>query len=323
MKERNPDRQGRVKKSTTLKKTVMSKILIIGVGDGGRNAVQRMKEIGIPDANYITFGCLREDYVDGEFKQALPNSDIPHYNLITMNGLGISNTDNPKVFAELAENAKDQIRGIIEYSFNKDANGLISKDTTTSIDGLYLIECTSDNHIFYELYKYRKGERLWKYFEGKKHTNGLSMVKPMNITNIVLEADTEWRQGEIAPAYSGLYIVAYAFQNNVETYYGYHSTYGGTETQLSIQYDKKNYALIYAAQGENFRDLLMNLVKSRGFKSKNDEIEWENAMVLAYYIVRDDTELISIKKDIQELELEIDNERKGLFSRIIRFIRGW
>lgn len=34
----------------------MSKILIIGVGGGGRNTVQRMKEIGIPDANYITFG---------------------------------------------------------------------------------------------------------------------------------------------------------------------------------------------------------------------------------------------------------------------------
>lgn len=37
----------------------MNKILIIGVGGGGRNAVQRMKEIGIPDANYITFSCFR------------------------------------------------------------------------------------------------------------------------------------------------------------------------------------------------------------------------------------------------------------------------
>lgn len=83
----------------------MSKILIIGVGEGGCNTVQRMKEIGIPDANYITFGCLRDE----------PNSDVPHYNLITMNGLsGISNTNNPKVFAELAENVKDQIKEIIK-----------------------------------------------------------------------------------------------------------------------------------------------------------------------------------------------------------------
>ena len=199
----------------------MSKILIIGVGGGGRNTVQRMKEIGIPDANYITFGGFREDYVDGKFKQALPNSDIPHYNLIEMNGLqSIPHTNNPKVFAELAENAKDQIRAVLENSFNKDANGLISKDVTTSIDGLYLIECADDNHNFYELYKYRKGERLWKYFEGKKHANGLSMVKPMDITSIVLEADTGWKRGETAPLY-GLYIVAYAFQNDAASYYGF------------------------------------------------------------------------------------------------------
>ena len=86
----------------------MSKILIIGVGDGGRNAVQRMKEIGIPDADYITFGDFSEEI---EAKK----HDIPHYNLITMNELsGISHTDNPKVFASLAENVKDQIKEIIE-----------------------------------------------------------------------------------------------------------------------------------------------------------------------------------------------------------------
>ena len=86
----------------------MSKILVIGVGDGGRNTVQRMKEIGIPDADYITFGDFSEEV---EAKK----HDIPHYNLITMNGLsGISHTDNPKVFASLAENVKDQIKEIIE-----------------------------------------------------------------------------------------------------------------------------------------------------------------------------------------------------------------
>ena len=31
-------------------------------------------------------------------------------------------------------------------------------------------------------------------------------------------------------------------------------TYGTTETQLSIQYDKKNYALIYATQSESFQE---------------------------------------------------------------------
>lgn len=289
----------------------MSKILVIGVDEGGCNTVQRMKEIGIPDANYITFGCLRDE----------PNSDVPHYDLIAMNGpSGISNTDNPKVFAELAENVKDQIREILEYSFNKDANGLISKDVIASIDGLYLIECLGDNHTFCELYKYRKGERLWKYFEYEhEHPNGLSVVKPINIISIILEDDTGWKQGETAPLY-GLYIVTYAFQNDVESYYGYHSSFGATETKQNVQYDRKNYALIYASQGGNFLDIL---AKSRVINSMGNDINWEDAKVLSYYVVRDDTDLISIKKDIQELEQEIEYERKGLFSRIIRFIRGW
>lgn len=296
----------------------MSKILIIGVGGGGRNTVQRMKEIGIPDANYITFGGFREDYVDGEFKQALPNSDIPHYNLIEMNGLqSIPHTNNPKVFAELAENAKDQIRAVLENSFNKDANGLISKDVITSIDGLYLIECADDNHNFYELYKYRKGERLWKYFECEhEHPNGLSVVKPIDIISIILEDDTGWKQVETAP-FHGLYIVAYAFQNDAESYYGYHSSYGTTETELNMKYDKKNYALVHASQGDKFLDILE---KSHVINSIGNDINWEDAKVLSYYIVRDDTDMISIEKDIQELEQEIKKERKGLFSRIIRFI---
>ena len=34
----------------------MSKILVIGVGGAGRETVKHMKEIGIPEADYITFG---------------------------------------------------------------------------------------------------------------------------------------------------------------------------------------------------------------------------------------------------------------------------
>lgn len=296
----------------------MSKILIIGVGGGGRNTVQRMKEIGIPDANYITFGGFREDYVNGEFKQALPNSDIPHYNLVKMNGyIGIPYTTKSDKWAKLAENVKDKIKAVLETSFNKDANGLISKDAAVSIDGLYLIECAGDNHSFSELYKYRKGERLWKYFEGEyEHANGWSTVKPINITSIVLEADTKWKQGEIAPSY-GLYIVAYTFQNGTEAHYGYHASYGTTETVLNMQYDKKNYAIVYANQDDNFIDIL---VKSHVANSNDNDINWENTKVLSYYIVHDDTDLIKTEYDIQELEQEIVNRKKGLFSKIIHFI---
>ena len=57
----------------------MSKILVIGVGGGGRNTVKHMKDIGIPEADYITFGDFGGDD---------ERKDIPHYNLITMNGFG-------------------------------------------------------------------------------------------------------------------------------------------------------------------------------------------------------------------------------------------
>lgn len=50
----------------------MSKILIIGVGGAGANTVKHMKEVGIPNAEYITFGGYKYE-----------ESDIPHYNLIT------------------------------------------------------------------------------------------------------------------------------------------------------------------------------------------------------------------------------------------------
>lgn len=48
----------------------MGKILIIGVGSAGVNTVKHMREVGIPNAEYITMGDF-EDKV----------SVIPHYNL--------------------------------------------------------------------------------------------------------------------------------------------------------------------------------------------------------------------------------------------------
>lgn len=151
----------------------MSKLLIIDVGDGGRRAI-RMKEAGIPNANYIKFKSF------GDWEETRVYK-ILYYNLYEMNGrsYGWPTCNSPKLHAELAENVKGQIRGIIENNFNKDANGLISKDATASIDGLYLVACVGDNHTFYALYKYRKGERFWTYFEGEyERTNGWFVVNP-------------------------------------------------------------------------------------------------------------------------------------------------
>ncbi len=88
----------------------MSKILIIGVGGAGANTVKRMKEVGIPNADYITFGGYGHEL-----------SDIPHYNLIKMNGYdSIINGASAKAWQELAENVKDEIGEIIESHLNQE-----------------------------------------------------------------------------------------------------------------------------------------------------------------------------------------------------------
>ena len=93
----------------------MSKILVIGVGGAGRETVKHMKDNGIPEADYITFGDFGGDD---------DRKDIPHYNLITMNGhCGISPTDRPSVFKHLAENVEDDIQEILEYHLNESNNG--------------------------------------------------------------------------------------------------------------------------------------------------------------------------------------------------------
>ncbi len=88
----------------------MGKILIIGVGSGGANAVKRMKEIGIPNADYITIG----DY-------DVPYSDIPHYNLITLSGRdSIPAGASERIWKTVAEDAKDEIGEIIESYLNEE-----------------------------------------------------------------------------------------------------------------------------------------------------------------------------------------------------------
>ena len=39
----------------------MNKILVIGVGGAGRETVKHMKDTGIPEADYVTFGKFEDD----------------------------------------------------------------------------------------------------------------------------------------------------------------------------------------------------------------------------------------------------------------------
>lgn len=69
-----------------------------------------MKDSGIPEADYITFGGFEDDD---------ERVDIPHHNLITMNGFdGLSPSRDPNRSKRLAENVEDDIREILKYHIN-------------------------------------------------------------------------------------------------------------------------------------------------------------------------------------------------------------
>lgn len=85
----------------------MSKILVIGIGGGGENAVKRMKDVGIENADFITFG---------DFAPLHP--EIEHHNLITMSGRDSLHAGaTPEEWREVAEDAKEEIAKIIESHF--------------------------------------------------------------------------------------------------------------------------------------------------------------------------------------------------------------
>lgn len=82
------------------------KILCIGVGGAGTNVVNRMKDIGVPNAEFLTFGGYRYDY---------SHPEISHYNLITANGIdNLPNGSGPKVFEDLANNISDDIKEMLQ-----------------------------------------------------------------------------------------------------------------------------------------------------------------------------------------------------------------
>lgn len=200
----------------------------------------------------------------------------------------------------------DVINVIKENLFNKNASHLLSKDAIAHTDGLYIIECTGDYHMIREVYRFRKGERIWRYFEDEhEHYNSWAVVRPVNI-KLVSEVSAAWKQGITAPV-EAIYIIAYAFQGCSEAHYGYHATFDGM-TELNIQCDKMNYAIIYAAQGDNF--LYRLTTNSHILNSSNKDINWRGARVLSYYIAQQACEK---EKRFSR------NKQKRFFSRIIRF----
>ena len=86
------------------------KILCIGVGGAGTNVINRMKEIGVPNAEFLTFGAYRYDY---------SHPEIPHYNLIEVNEIdSLPNGSGAKVLERLANNVADDIKEVLLYHLN-------------------------------------------------------------------------------------------------------------------------------------------------------------------------------------------------------------
>lgn len=83
------------------------KILCVGVGGAGINVVNRMKDIGVPNAEFLTFGGFRYDY---------SHPEISHYNLIEANELdSLPVGSGPEVFEKLANNEADDIKEVLLY----------------------------------------------------------------------------------------------------------------------------------------------------------------------------------------------------------------
>ena len=86
----------------------MGKIVIIGVGNAGRTVLKKLKDEGLEDVEMMSFGTFPDD----------ERGDIPHHNLITMNGhCGLGAFSDPQSSKFLAEGAADQIEDIIDRAF--------------------------------------------------------------------------------------------------------------------------------------------------------------------------------------------------------------
>lgn len=83
----------------------MGKILVIGVGNTGRNVCKNLKDNRLSDAEFVTFGKAQDDDRD----------DIPHHNLIKMSGYRyVTAGHSEQPFKVFAEKSKDEIKEILE-----------------------------------------------------------------------------------------------------------------------------------------------------------------------------------------------------------------
>lgn len=58
---------------------------------------------------------------------------------------------------------------------------IYDQDMSAPNDGLYVIVCRGDNHLVFEMYQLKRGEKFWDYFLGENlHCDGWFVVEPLS-----------------------------------------------------------------------------------------------------------------------------------------------
>ena len=88
----------------------MVKIAVIGVGGAGREVIKKIKDDGLNDVEILTVGVFQQDDRD----------DIPHLNLIEMNGeVGLPPGGSPQFWRKYTENVSHDIERAIDKLFDE------------------------------------------------------------------------------------------------------------------------------------------------------------------------------------------------------------
>ena len=70
----------------------------------------------------------------------------------------------------------DRIIGIRQIWVN-----IYGKDGVAHQDGVYIFACRGDNHLVFEIYELKEGDRLWNFFsDGYVHRDGFFEVEPIS-----------------------------------------------------------------------------------------------------------------------------------------------
>ena len=100
-------------------------------------------------------------------------------------------------------------------------NDFFDSNTVAPETGLFLMACRGDNHLVFELMKYKKGDRFWELYEGaNEHYSGWVEVDPLAYHYIPLyapENNSHWKKYEASEKIlgRGIYIFAYILRGAV------------------------------------------------------------------------------------------------------------